>query len=215
MPKIVPIVEGEGEVQALPKLLFKILHDLGRFDIQVSPPKNSKGVTNILRAQGLEYFLKLAAREADCAAILVLIDSDGKCPITLAKQLCQRAIAAHINQPIMIVCAHHMYEAWLVASIDSIAGKPLGQREGLPATVRFDGDPDQLNNPKQWIDDRFTNGRGYKESLDQAEMTKLLELELAFAQSRSFQRLYHAVQEALAAIDQKLITVTPIFDPKI
>jgi hypothetical protein len=214
MPKIVPIVEGEGEVQAVPKLLFKILHDLGRFDIQISQPKNANGVSNIWKPMGLEHFLKLAAREADCAAILVLIDSDGKCPITLAKQLCQRAIAAQINQPIMIVCADHMYEAWLVASIESIAGKKLGQREGLPANLQFEGDPDNIPNPKQWLDKRFTKGRGYKETADQVEMTKLLELERSLLLSRSFRRLYHAVEEALEAIDQKIITVTPIFDPK-
>ena len=54
MRKIVPIVEGPGEVDAVPKLLNKVLADLSRNGILVAPPKNAHGVGNLAGHGGLE-----------------------------------------------------------------------------------------------------------------------------------------------------------------
>ena len=39
MKKIVPIVEGDGKVTALPPLLYALLHNFNVFDVHVTPPK--------------------------------------------------------------------------------------------------------------------------------------------------------------------------------
>ncbi len=54
-------------------------------------------------------------------------------------------------------------------------------------------------------------GRAYKETEDQEAMTRLVDLDLAKANSRSFRRLYHAVEEAVGLIDTGEIRVTPHF----
>ena len=47
MPKIVPIVEGDGEEKAVPVLLYKILHAMERWDIQIAYPKNAHSCNNL------------------------------------------------------------------------------------------------------------------------------------------------------------------------
>ncbi len=44
MPKIVPVVEGEGEKKAVPALCYKILRELGSYDLFVATPLVAKGV---------------------------------------------------------------------------------------------------------------------------------------------------------------------------
>jgi len=49
VPKIIPIVEGDGEVTAVPALLRKILVQATRYDIQIARPKNANGRGNLLK----------------------------------------------------------------------------------------------------------------------------------------------------------------------
>ena len=49
MPKIVPIVEGDGEVEAVPALLSKLLAEMQRFDIYVGDIANAHGCGNLTR----------------------------------------------------------------------------------------------------------------------------------------------------------------------
>lgn len=67
MPKIVPIVEGDGEVDAVPKLLWKLLAEKQRWDIQVTRARNAHGCENLKKHGGLESFIERAWREPDCA----------------------------------------------------------------------------------------------------------------------------------------------------
>ena len=71
MPKIVPIVEGEGEVEAVPKLLSKVLNELGRYEFTIARPKNANGRPNLDKPGGLEKFVELSWREHDCGAVFV------------------------------------------------------------------------------------------------------------------------------------------------
>lgn len=212
MPKIVPIIEGDGEVTAVPKLLYRILQQLNRYDIHVSRPKNAHGRSNLTVAGGLEKFIRLAAKDPDCGAILVLLDAENDCPKDLARNLSERSNALGINVPIVIVCANHMYETWLVASIETIAGRDLEGRPGLPQGLQPPEDVEvSIGNAKRWLDALFQHGRAYKETEDQAAMTRLLDTELVRQRSRSFRRLWHALEQAIEAIDQGSRIVTPIF----
>ena len=42
-PKLIAIVEGEGDVNAVPILLRRILWELGRYDVEVQSPIRSGG----------------------------------------------------------------------------------------------------------------------------------------------------------------------------
>ena len=206
MPRLVPIVEGDGETTAVPLLLRRILNLLERYDIQVSQTKNANGRGNLTKPGGLEKFIRYAWKERDCGAIFVLLDAEGDCPETLAKDFSKRVEALGIVFPVVIVVAKRMYEAWFVASIASIAG-----HLDLPKNLAPPIDAEAVPNPKKWIEAHFPAGRAYKETQDQEDMTNLMDLDLA-SSTRSFRRLLKAVSEALKAIDSESKIVTPHFD---
>jgi len=176
-----------------------------RYDIHIAKPKNANGRGNLTKEGGLERFIKYAWKEPDCAAILILIDAENECPIDIATELSKRVEVMGILFPVVIVVANHMYECWFLASIETIAG-----HLGLPTDVESPADVEAIGNPKAWINQRLPHGRVYKETQDQEAMTHLLDMGLA-KRSRSFQRLLHAVDQAVQAIDANANIVTPAF----
>jgi hypothetical protein len=211
MPKIVPIVEGDGEVTAVPVLLRKLLGEMNRYDIQVVTPKNAHGRTNLQVAGGLEKFVRYAWKERDCGAIFILLDAANQCPRDIAQDFCTRVQRLGVLFPVVIVCADHMYETWLIASLETIAGKDLDSRPGLPTGLTPPEDVETVKSAKSWLNSYFPEGRAYKETEDQLAMTRLLDTALVHQRSRSFRRLRHAVEEAVEAIDQNFKNVTPSF----
>jgi hypothetical protein len=205
MPKIVPIVEGDGEITAVPSLIRRSLQESGRFDIQIARAKNAHGRGNLTRVGGLEKFVEYAWKEPDCGAIMIFLDSEGDCPVELARELSDRIGAMGIIFPVAIVIAHRMYESWFLASIESLRGN-----FDLPAHLDPPDDPEEVGNPKAWLNDHFPSGRGYKETIDQDSMTWLIDFALA-QRARSFQRFQHALEEVLEAIDSGEIILTPEF----
>ena len=205
MPKLVPIVEGDGELKAVPVLLYKLLHELQRYDIHVAEPKPAYGRDNLLKPGGLEKFIRYAWKERECGAVLILLDADDDCPLALVRQLAPRITALGLLYPVVIVCANRMFETWFLASFATLAGQMELRADEPPA------DAEAVKNPKDWLNQRFPHGRAYKERADQEALTRLLDAELTRTNSRSFRRLCHALTEALAAIDGSAKLVTPSF----
>ena len=126
MTTIIPVVEGAGDVTALPGLLGRILLErYNRPDVMVA-----QGRTNVVTANGrtnlenkLERFLQHAQNKPECDAILVLLDADDDCPVNLAQGLLKRCEQLGLTSPVEIVCAHREYESWFLASLDTIKGQ--------------------------------------------------------------------------------------------
>ncbi len=211
MPKIVPIVEGDGEVLAVPLLLGKLVAGMGRAEIGVDRVLNAGACSNLTRAGGLERFVETAALRPDCGAILVLMDADKGCPLKIAQDFVARINALGTKYPVLIVIANCEYEAWFLASLASIAGRTLEGRPGLPAGTEYpEHDVETLTAAKGWLSRSFPGTRKYKETFDQAAMTRLLRPELVAPRSRSFRRLQHALVEAVEAIDRGHVVVRPL-----
>lgn len=211
MLRIVPIVEGDGEVEAVPLLLGKLVAGMGRPEIGISrPPLNAGSCSNLTKFGGLERFVQTAALRPDCGAILVLMDADKGCPLKIAQDFVARITALGTKHSVVVVIAKCEYEAWFLASLDSIAGKDLAGRSGLPSGTTYpEADVETLVGVKGWLDRQFPGSRKYKETFDQAPMTRLLRPDLVAPRSRSFRRLQHALEEAVAAIDLRQVVVTP------
>ena len=213
MPKLVPIVEGPGEVSALPILLKKILGAMNCYDIQIAPPKNANGRESLTKAGGLEKFLTYAASERDCGVILILLDVENGCPLDLVRDFVMRISAHYVPFPVVIVAANKMYENWILASLETVRGRKLDDREGLPADASLPADA-EAENGKRYIENCFPlidgyRRRGYKETLDQKDMTEWIDITLAKSNSRSFRRLCHAIEEAVNLINAPKKAITP------
>ena len=211
MLRIVPVVEGDGEVTAVPALISRVLSHHSCYTHIVGSPKNAHGRGNLTVAGGLEKFVRYAARERDCGAVLVLLDSEGDCPVTLACDLAARASALQLEQPVVIVVAHCCYENWLLAGIQTIRGQELDGRPGVAVDAPDLPDPEGVASPKNWLTERMGRGRAYKETEDQVAMTRLLDVSDVYTKARSFKRLVDAVSEALNyEIPAPRGTVTPL-----
>lgn len=206
---IVPIVEGQGDEKAVPLLLRKLLGEMNRWDIQIIRPKNAHGRSNLEKEEGLERFIQIALTEPGCAAILVLIDADENCAKQLAERFAERVRAAGVTVPVVIVCAKCEYEAWLLASLETMAGKDLKGKPGLPSGLQFEGDVESIRSVKGWLSRHFPGTRNYKEDSDQAPMTELLDTTMARQNSRSFRRLHHAIEQIVEAMNSGKVVVTP------
>ncbi len=199
MPTIVPVVEGPGEVAALPALLSRILLEYyNRPDVLVAYGK--RGVVSANGLPKLETqlakFLQHAQNKPDCDAILVLLDADNDCPVILSQELSQHCEQVGTKCPVQIVCARRSYESWFLASLDTVKGKSV-----IPDTATLSGDAENVPNPKQWITALLPRGQAYKETTHQAALSSYIDLDLAHKNSRSFRRLCHALEQLLDAID--------------
>jgi hypothetical protein len=210
--KIVSIVEGDGEVTAVPVLLGRLLGLRQCYDLIADRPKNAHSVSNLTKPGGLEKFLAYARKEPDCAAVLVLLDADEDCAVGLATSLALRAKMLSLPFPTAIVCAKCEYEVWFLASLSSISGKQINGRPGLNEGLTYDQPVENMRDAKGWLSKNMPPGRAYKETQDQEAITRLLDFDLVREKSRSFRRLEHAIDELLVAIDQNTPFVTPLLD---
>ena len=203
MPAIVPIVEGHGEEKAFPLLLRRLLaEEYCRFDITIDHPLNAKSWNNLLRAGGIERFLERAALRANAAGIIVLLDLDeADCAADLARELAARARGRGLHLPVAIVVVVRAYEAWFIASIETIRGRRVKGLKFLPGDVEPHPQPETIRSPKSWLKEKLVAGRGYVEPRDMPPLTDLLDYALVRQRCRSFHRLGHAIEQLIEAVD--------------
>ena len=206
-PNIAAIVEGDGDVAAVPGLLRRILGErLFRYDIQAAKPKQAHGKPNLLKK--FEQFLQYAIID-NCDAILVILDADEECPVNEARTLAIRAAALSLAVPVAIVYTKSEYETWFIASLSEGTGATIRARLGIPDTVHAPDNLENIRGAKGWLNERMPDSRAYKETEDQGPLTHHIDLDLTHLRSRSFRRLCHAVDELVDSIDQRLTAVTP------
>ena len=209
---IVSIVEGAGDVGAVPILLRKILSERhNRYDIQVGQPKNGGGRPGLMNR--LEKFIEHSLRTPGCSAILVLVDADTTCPVELARTLTKNCAERSPNVPVAVVCANRAYENWFLASIGSVKAQPGESKGIINAGADFEGNPDEVPDAKRQLRAWMLQGTRYRESEHQAPLSERINIETAARVSRSFRRLCDAVAELVTAIDSGFNTVTPTPGP--
>jgi len=187
-PCIVSIVEGHGEVEALPVLVRRIL-------LEQAPPvyanvhrprRIAKG--SLLRQGELERHVEAAASQTEMpAAILVVIDSDGELPCVMGPRLLARATCARSDMSIGIVLAHWEWENWYLAAVESLAGY-----RGLRPDISSPEHPESISGAKEWLTRHMQTGRVYSPIPDQAALADRLDLQAA-RRAPSFDKLYREV----------------------
>jgi hypothetical protein len=190
---IVCIVEGDGEVKAVPVLLRRIAEARGIFDLNVGMPIRVHRDQFLRREDEFRRKLLLAAAKAGDGQVIVLLDADDDCPVDLARDIAARAgnIVPHVR--LAVVIARHEYEAWLLAGANSLAGK-----RGLSADLEAPADGEAIRDAKGWLSNHIQSGR-YHEVSDQPALTAVLDIDLACAGSRSFRKFVKECEGALVA----------------
>ena len=80
MRTLVPIVEGQGEVEAVPVLLRRMLHEMTVFHIGIARPFRVKR-NRVVRPGEIERAVKQAISDRrDAGGVMVILDADEKNP---------------------------------------------------------------------------------------------------------------------------------------
>lgn len=192
---LVSIVEGDGEVQALPILLRRLAVAIApECSVVVHPPMRVPRA-NLVKADELERYVELATRQhGGQGAVIVLIDADDDCAAALGPKLLARAEVVRPGSLVAVVLAVKEYEAWFLAAAASIAG-----RRGLADDLASPSDPEAIRDAKGWLQARRTDGLAYSPNLDQPALSGLLDLELARSRSASFDKLWRELERILAS----------------
>lgn len=173
--RVACIVEGHGDVDAVPVLLRRLANALDPLlPVQVEQPIR---VTKdkLLKSGELERAVELAARKIGGAgAILILLDSDEHCPAELGPDLLKRASAARSDVSIAVVLAKQEFEAWFLAAAESLRG-----RRGLRDDLEPPADPEGIRGAKEWLTAHMAGGQHYVETLDQPALAAVFDLEAA------------------------------------
>lgn len=184
MTIVASIVEGDGEVEALPVLLRRMGEWLSPgTGIALSPPIRVRRDRFLNRdAEFRRNLLLAAAKCGDNGWILILLDADNDCPSELGAQLLQRAREHVPHRRISVVLANREYEAWFLAAADSLHGK-----RGFAFDNPQNFNAEHHRNAKGWMGDRMT--AGYSPITDQPAFSALMDLPQARQNSRSFRKL--------------------------
>jgi hypothetical protein len=192
-PKLVPIVEGQSEVESVPVLLRRLLALQSRHDVQVIRPIRT-GRYKVVRTGELERACLLALRRIEgCDAILILLDADDDCPKALAPDLLRRAQAVCGDTPVAVVLAKREFEAWFLASLDSLRG-----RRGLAADVVCPANPEEIRDAKGYLTQAMLTGRTYVEVDDQPALAHEFDVQLTAQRCPSFDKLVRDVSTLVA-----------------
>lgn len=192
MKRVVAIVEGDGDVQALPVLLRRIAGEADVYDIDIPSPIRVRRDKFLNRDDEFNRIVELAAGKAnDDGTLLILLDADDDCPARLAHWVRGRALDIAPHRNIAVVIAHREFEAWFLAAAESLAGC-----RGLPPAVQAPERPEDIRDAKGWLSSKMS-GRQYHEVSDQPALSAVFDLTAAEHRSRSFRKLLKEFRRVL------------------
>lgn len=191
---IVPIVEGQSEVESVPVLLRRVRERLRTYGVDVARPFRVKR-NSVVRKGELERAVRQAVRSRDNAGcVLVLLDADDDCPAELAPSLLERCEQV-TNLPVAVVLANKELEGWFLGAKESLRGV-RGIRDDTVAPP----DPEGIRGAKERLTQNMAGGRRYSEVDDQPALADKMDLDLTRRRCPSFDKFLRDVERLLQQI---------------
>ncbi len=194
---IVPIVEGQSEVESVPVLIRRLRDGWGIFNLEIGKPVRAKRY-QIVKEGELERRVTLAMTRPNCHAIVVVLDADDDCPKELAPQLLNRARSVAQSVPISVVLPKSELESWFVGSIESLRGK-----HGISVNASSPENPEDIRGAKGFLTNVMERHRHYIETTDQPALAKVFDLDQARRSCRSFRKFYEDLYEIVNTLSQE------------
>lgn len=190
--QILPVVEGAGDVSAVPEVLRRILAESQLFECQVLRPFKA-GDYYALRKRFPNY-VRMFAKER--AAVLVLLDCDDGCAVEWATELAELIPQDLIELPIRFAFAVREFESFFLADSATSKAHLL-----IDLKVDFPSDPEVIRGAKEWLSRHMASGKAYKETIDQQALAAKMNLATVSAKSHSFRHLKKAVIELATSVE--------------
>jgi Domain of unknown function (DUF4276) len=197
MATVYPIVEGHGDVEAVPLLLRRIAFELLELPnfVCLRPTRLPRG--KLKNTRDLENAVQLGRSKLRDRygphLILILMDADDDCPVALRAALAKQHSTLFSANNVSMVFVVREYEAWFLA-----ANLDRSHHAELRVTTPIHPDPEAKRNPKAEFETNFLNeNRIYKETADQPKFTSVMDLTLAQARAPSFDKLVRDLKAGL------------------
>ena len=225
MKRLVLFVEGEGDATAVPVLVSRLITERNGWD-SVTLDQEPFRVQNLQKlakddCRNWTRWLQAASLRGNLGGVLLILDGDIEkfagepfCPFRVAQHLVRKAQSVRAGEAfsVAVVFACQEYESWLIAGVESLAGRlfPDGRSGILAGTVPPQGDLEQApRDAKGWLGKFMASG--YSEAKDQESLTRLIDLDvIRKRQLRSFRRMDSAVTQLLDAVRTGQHVSTPI-----
>jgi hypothetical protein len=201
---IAPIVEGHGEVQAVPVLLRRLAKQLApTSQLNLNPALRVKAGSFANDADYFRRHVELAARKAKQwpdSCVLIVLDCEDACPPCLGPELLSRAKACRSDVTIIVVLACREFETWFLAAARSLRGVC-----GLPNDLEPPDNPESLRDAKGWLSARMH--QPYNEPDHQPKFTEAFAFEEAMI-IRSFARGFKRLREFFVGVCMVAVLAT-------
>jgi hypothetical protein len=179
---IASVVEGHGDVAALPLLIRRVaIECYGCYDVLVPKPHRVPR-TQMVRGDFLQRAVTMQSmRITERGGVLVVADADDDCPVELA-----RTLAEFAGSEVVVAVANREFEGWFLAGIES-----LREHRAVKDDAVYVEDPDAKRAAKEELT-RLMH-EPYNEPLHQPAFASLVSIEEASRRSRSFRHFVDAV----------------------
>ena len=224
--QLVLLVEGEGDRQAAPVLIKRLLRERDAQDtLVVAPHPIAVGDLSGLRKSNYQEWrrlIEISLRNRRMEACLLLLDGDEP-PVT-GKPFCARESALELigiakergaghRFSLAVVFACMEFESWLIAGIGSLTGKDLIDKAVvIPSNFKLPVNIETApRDAKKYLHRMLS---GYRPTRHQAMLTEMVDLNTIREQNmRSFRRLENALDEMILAIREGRHVASPIVKP--
>ncbi|WP_347279089.1 DUF4276 family protein [Plasticicumulans sp.] len=186
--RILLVVEGDGDVLAIPLLTRKILHDNKIYDVRIESPAHKRhDIAHLKGRSWCNFDRYLQTAYGWGCPVMWTIDCDDGCALTVAREFSERAVTIGIRQPLAFAFWVREFESLFLA--DSKAAKSvLGcEFKNLPI------EPEQKRGVKEFISSCLPAGRRYSETIEQEKIVSKLDLSVLRNTSRSFRHFEKAL----------------------
>lgn len=188
VPVVAAVVEGHGEVAAVPVLIRAVATHLGHQ--VVVPPPFRRPRAELVRPAELNRAVRLVSqRVRSTGGTLVLLDADDDCPVELRSRLSAGLAVSHGR--VEVVVANREFEAWFLASITSLRG-----HSSVADHASWESDPDLPRDAKKRLEQQMVES--YKATRHQPGFSARLDVAVGMAHSRSFRHFVGAVDLLLS-----------------
>ena len=178
---IVPIVEGHGDAAAVPVLLRRLVNAAAAWEIRIDRPIRCNR-NQLVKEAELKKRVRLARLRKDCGAVIIIFDSDDDCPVELAAQVREWAVAEAGPLHCEVVLAEREYEAWFLATVES-----LRWHRSVLSDAQSHPNPESHRDAKGVLEAMMHIS--YSETAHQPAFSDAFCMAVAYARCRSFRKL--------------------------
>ncbi len=193
MTTVLPIVEGEGDLLAVPMLVRRIAQAHGRHDVTVIRP-HLRGDMPTVDGQ---FERVLGAALLEHCPVLWVLDYDCSTCNDLARDETRwrkRGARQTGNNRLEFAFMVKEFETLFLAD-EKTARKVFPD---IPSHLAFPDHPESIRDAKGWLKQARPKGQTYKPTVHQAKLTAQIDLKHLRRASPSFQRFEEAVLRLIA-----------------